>query len=276
MINKDVKGSVRNICQVIALSAAAVLAVAPLAHAENLVTNGSFEDTTPLNGFSAGISGQINYSLLATGWTAPALFGSYAFVFTPGTADVTAVGGGAISQYYPDNVYLWGPNDGSNNGLPATSPDGGNFLADDGSYQNGGPITQVLNGLTAGDTYSVTFWWAAAQQEGFYGATTSGWQVNLGTNVNTAQMVGIDPLNPLPSEGFSGWTQQTFDFTADSTSDTLSFLAQGAPGSTQPPFALLDGVDVEQVTPEPGTWVLMLTGILGALGVMRSRQWMKR
>jgi len=284
MINKDVTRSARNLCQVIVFSAAAVLAVAPLAQAE-LVTNGSFEDVTQIETpasitFPAGTSGQINYSLVAPGWTVPALFGSYAFIFAPGTADSV----GAISQYYPTNVFLWGPNYGGvgagpANGLTATSPDGGNYLADDGSYQNSGPISQMLTGLTQGDTYAVTFYWAAAQQAGFTGGTSSGWQVNLGLNPTTAQSVSAS----IASEAFSGWMQTTLDFTADGTSDLLSFMALGSPGSTEPPFALLDGVSAtdttttnSNTTPEPGTWILMLTGILGALGVMRSRQWMKR
>ncbi len=257
MINKDVKRSFKNLCQgaAIALSAAAVLTVAPLAQAE-LVTNGGFETTTFGNG-------QLGFNTDATGWTVPppAGTGSYIFVYSPGTADTT----GALGS--SGNVSLWGPGNGSANGL-GVSPDGGNFIASDGDFENG-PLMQTLNGLIAGDTYAVTFYWAAAQQEGFDGITSSGWIVGLGGAPTQSVDAGI--LN----HGFSGWNQATLDFTADGTSDVLSFLAQGTGGGSEPPFALLDGVSVTQ-TPEPGTWLLMLTGILGALGVLRSRQWMKR
>jgi hypothetical protein len=255
MRRKDVKRSVRNFCKgtVVALAAAAVFTVAPLAQAE-LVTNGSFESTT--NG-----NGQLGFNTDVTGWSVPAPSGSYTFVFSPGTADTS----GAVGQ--DGNLSLWGPGNGSFNGL-TVSPDGGNFLASDGAFQQGA-ITQTLNDLTAGDVYLVTFDWAAAQQSGFNGATTSGWIVDLGGAPTQSVDTGI------PEHGFLGWNQQTFAFTADSTSDVLSFLAQGTPDSTEPPFALLDGVSVE-AAPEPGTWVLMLTGILGAMVISRYRQWMKR
>jgi hypothetical protein len=260
MINKDVTRSARNLCQVIVFSAAAVLAVAPLAQAE-LVTNGSFEDTT--NGI-----GQLGYNTTATGWSVadPSTGASYAFIFS----SPSAYGTGSPGQY--GNVILYGP---PGNTLGA-SPDGGNFLGSDNAFQNGA-ITQTLSGLTDGDTYAVTFWWAAAQQAGYQNGTTSGWTVSLG-GITAPQTVDTT----IPQGGFSGWAQQTFDFTADGTSDVLSFLA-APPTNGAPPFSLLDGVSVtdttttsSNTTPEPGTWILMLTGILGALGVMRSRQWMKR
>jgi len=247
---------VKSFCKgaAIALSAAAVLTVAPIAHAE-LVTNGSFEATS--NG-----NGQLGFNTDVTGWSVPAPPGSYAFVYAAGTGDTV----GANGQY--GNVSIWGPNNGSANGLPAASPDGGNYLAADGSFQDGA-ITQTLNGLTAGDTYAVTFYWAAAQQFGFTGGTTSGWSVDLGSA--PAQSVSAS----IGSEGFSGWAQATLDFTADNTSDVLSFLA--LPTGGEPPFSLLDGVSAADVsTPEPGTWALMFAGVFGALGVSRARQWFKR
>ncbi len=64
---------------------------------------------------------------------------------------------------------------------------------------------------------------------------------------------------------------QTFNFTADNTSDVLSFLAVGTPNG-EPPFSLLDGVSV-QAAPEPGTLLLMLGGLgLVGLGVVRSKR----
>lgn len=52
--------------------------------------------------------------------------------------------------------------------------------------------------------------------------------------------------------------------TADSTSDTLSFLAIG--NLPVPPFALVSNVSLTDAVPEPSTWAMMLLG-LGAVGL---------
>ena len=136
-------------------AALAFLALALSVQAQqNLVTNGSFEQTT--NG-----PGQLGYNTDVTDWTT----NGYNFVFAYGTGDTT----GSNGQY--GNVSFWGPNNGSNNGFPAGSPDGGNFLGLDGAFDVG-PLSQTINGLTVGDNYTVNFWWAGAQQFGFNGATT--------------------------------------------------------------------------------------------------------
>jgi hypothetical protein len=238
---------------VIGVSASVLLLLATSAHADDLVTNGSFELTT--NG-----GGQLGFNTDATGWSVPAPNGSYDFLFPSGSADTTGVTGeyGALS--------IWGPNNGSANGLPASSPDGGNFVALDGDFQVGA-LSQTITGLTAGDVYAVSFWWAASQQSGFTGPTIQSLDVSLGS-----ETIDTSSYN-LPSEGFSGWMYQTDVFTADSSSDVLSFLAVG--NVQLPPFILLDGVSMTP-TPEPGTLPLLFTGLMGGLGVLRSRKWLKR
>jgi hypothetical protein len=114
---------------------------------------------------------------------------------------------------------------GANNGL-TTSPVGGNFLALDGAFLNL-PLMQTINGLIPGKFYTVPFYYAAARQS-----------------------------------GFNGWKYETLSFQATSSSEALSFLAEGTPNGV-PPFALLDGVSLN-LAPEPGTWTLFAFGILGA------------
>ena len=216
------------------------------ARATNMLTNGSFETLT------SG-AGQLGYNTNATGWTT----NGYNFVYTAGIADTTGANGNS------GNVKLWGPNDGSANGLPASSPDGGNFVAADGAYQVGA-ITQTVAGLIVGQRYAVSFWWAGAQQQGFDGITTEQWQVSLGGQTLSTAIVTD------PNHGFTGWQYTTLTFTATSASEALSFLAAGTP-SGEPPFSLLDGVTMSAV-PEPSSSALFLTGLAFVLVAWRCRK----
>jgi hypothetical protein len=229
---------------VIALAIGLALAVSARA---DLITNGGFE--------SNGGNGQLGFNTSATGWSVPAPPGSYTFLYAPGTADTT----GANGQY--GNVALWGPGNGVANGLPATSPAGGYFIAQDGDFQQGA-ISQTVNGLTSGQDYTLGFWWAGAQQQGFTGSATDQWQVSLGSQTQ------LTPVVNVPSQGFSGWMFQTFTFTATGSSELLSFLATSSPNGV-PPFVLLDGVSLNPTisTPEPAS-ITMSLAVFGAFGAV--------
>ena len=232
----------------ITLALAAVAAMSAMsAHAVNLVVNGGFEATT--NG-----KGQLGFNTNATGWTNVS---GYTFLFTPGTADTS----GAPGQFGP--LSLWGPGNGSANGL-ALSPTGGNFIASDGAFQTT-PVKQTINGLVTGQKYDLGFDWGAAQQFGFTGATTEQWQVSLGNETHSTAVINN------ASHGFSGWKHQVFSFTATGASEVLSFLAVGTPNGV-PPFALLDGVTLAAAVPEPSTWALMLGGFAVVGFIARRRR----
>ena len=226
---------------------AATLGSAASAHATQFVVNGDFTE------LSAG-PGEIDVDTTVTGWSGN---GGYNFVFanandSTGTASPislwTGTNGGAVSN-------TW-------NGLTASGA--GNFAAMDGDYITE-PLTQTITGLTVGDQETITFYYAGAQQDGFTGATTEGLTVSFGND--------SDPLTTLDnvSHGFTGWQEASVTFTASSTSEVLSFLANGTPNG-EPPMTLLDGVSISQSpVPEPGTLTLLGTGILGLGGMVRRR-----
>jgi hypothetical protein len=241
--------------------AAAVLSTpagATVDPAHQFVTNGGFEQTT--NGY-----GQVGYNTNLVGWTSvPEASGhNYSFVMNASNAQ-TGVNG------HHGNLALWGPNSGSNNGLSA-SPTGGNFYAADGGYQVGA-ITQQINDLIIGQSYTLTFNWAGAQQTGYDGATTEKWFYGLYDQFQNQ----TNTINNA-DHGFTGWQTQTYNFVATQTSDTLYFMAQGTP-SGQPPFSLLDSVSLigpsgmVSAAPEPATWAMMMFGFVAVGFSLRRRR----
>jgi len=236
----------------LALTAMAFATVAATASAAEFVSNGGFEST--LLPISAEFGGDFPAQQV-TNWTTD----GYNFVFQAGEADTV----GGIGSF--GNLKLWGPGTGVANGLPASSPQGGNYIAADPQFITDS-IDQVINGLTIGAKYNLTFYWAAAQQFGFDGDTTAGWNVSLGGETHTTGAVANT------NHGFVPWTLANFSFTATAATETLSFLAIGGPSGSQPPFALLDGVSLTNVgVPEPATWGLMILGF-GAVGAAVRRR----
>ncbi len=223
----------------VCLAATSLLGLETRAHADSYILNGSFEQTT-LTG-----SGWFTTTDVSD-WSTS----SYTFLVFPGTAQ-TGIGNGV--KLYPGSA----PNI-----MPATSPDGGNFVAADGAYDQG-LISQTMNGLTVGTEYFVNFWQAGAQQQGYSGTTTDQFEVFFGSQS------AYSDLMTNPSHGFQPWEQQSLSFTATATSEVLSFLAVGTPNGV-PPFTLLDGVSVT-AAPEPAYAALIGAGLL-ALGAVRRRR----
>jgi hypothetical protein len=250
----------KNFLRLALVSAASLAALSAPAFAQ--VLNGGFDTNTGNGEVDGGGAG----STTVANWSVPGTtIQKYTFVWNAGagvsgtTADTTGAPGA------DGTVRLWGPGTLSPNGL-TLSPNGGAFIGADPDFQDE-PIQQTINGLVAGREYAVSFDWAAAQQAGFFGATSAGWNVSLGGG--PGQSTGN---LSIPSRGFSGWQQSTFDFVATGSSETLAFLSTGTGGAPLPPFALLDGVSIKGV-PEPSTWAMMLLGfsLLGYAGFRRRR-----
>jgi hypothetical protein len=254
---------VRGTVRVLAFASVIALASAGAASAAVVVQNGSFSTTTSTDpGRTTGQIGSFsNENIAETDWTVAS--DSYFFVFNPSTVNSPGSLGGPLAG--DDNVALYSPT--------GASPDGGNFIGADPDYHNGA-ISQTISGLTSGDTYMVSFYYAGAQQVGYSGPTTEGWAVSLGGQTD---YTGGNPNGNLsdPSHGFTGWQTADLTFTASSGSEVLSFLATGTGGATLPPFALLDGVSISQCppgVPEPATWAMMLLGLGGLGGALRARR----
>jgi hypothetical protein len=218
--------------------------------AHQFIVNGGFEQTT--NGL-----GQLARNTNVVGWTSHNdSQGNYNYTYVLNSSTASTIGSPGEAQ-----LRLWGPGNGTNNGLQnSMGGTGGNFIGGDGDY-HAGTITQAITGLIIGQSYQLTFDFAGAQEYLFNGPSTDSWYFgfqNQGINQQSAVLNNV-------AHGFTGWQTQTYNFVATQTSDTLYFMAQGTPAG-QPPFSLLDNVSLigaygtVSAAPEPGTWAMMLVG----------------
>ncbi len=151
---------------------------------------------------------------------------------------------------------------------PGPSPDGGHFVGFDSDFVGDGqggynsPFVQTINGLTPGQNYRLSFYWAATQLQNRRGPTTDYLTYSLGGDTRQTATVAVG------DQGFVGWRKVYATFTATGSSETLQFLAFGTPNGL-PPFVLLDGVSL--AVPEPATWSLMILGF-GLVGFAARRR----
>ena len=268
------------------LAAGVMLMASGNAMAANLVQNGSFE--------SNGGVGQIGSVTTLDNWTVGAATDStpipYSFVINA-NADSTGFNSST------GTIRIWGPNTpvGVSSGSGSfpnphnvgpvangwgTIPDGSYAFAANPAHANA-PLSQTINGLTVGHQFTLSFNYAGVQSTDAEGVTQTGWHVALGGDVN--QNTGGSSSGDLnnASQGFTGWQSFSYDFTATTNSETLTFLANGGPSSSSIPFALLDNVSLVDNTtppppstvPEPSTIALLGTSLIciGAARTLRKK-----
>ena len=166
-----------------------------------------------------------------TGWTTSSNNDSNNILFHPSTDAATRHDGAEFG--------FW-----SSSGVIA-SPGGGNFVAFDGDPQGGAQqsVMQTISGLTVGETYKLTFDWAATQYQFVDGAgppfSCSGCWSGITTNEIEVSLGGGVPqdtavVDNIPAKGFTGWMPETFNFTATAASEVLKFVSIGAPSGNPP------------------------------------------
>ncbi len=258
----------------IILGAALLASVAVTANAgpnPNLVTNGGFENVTGGPGRSHEFGASYKYGQTVDNWTSSSTT-AFNLIFYPGQAN----GPDADTRFDPSHPggetgqYLWNS---------TLSPNGGKFVALDGATgrndlnpipgNGSGPLEQTINNLMVGGTYTVSFYYAGAQYRDRMGNTMD----KLYTTFGGVQM--DTGAFATPSMGFTGWKRKSYVFTANATSELLSFLSVGTPGGL-PPVILLDGVSVTPGNsigvPEPAMLGLLGLGLAGVAGMARLRR----
>jgi hypothetical protein len=234
----------------IAVSGMAMTIAAGASAAPNLAANGNF------NSPGAANAQLLSYgSTFVTSWTIQDAYAAY------------VPQGQTPDQTWSCCLYgSAGPGYGVNNGLVAP-PSGDATVVIDGTYGFGptggyGYITQSINGLVAGKTYTLSFWQAGSQEYTVTGDQTQYFSASLGDQTFNS------PTQFVPSQGFAPWEKYSTTFTWDGVGNALQIAAVG---SGQPDFALLADVSLTGGVPEPATWAMMILGLLG-LGVLARRR----
>jgi hypothetical protein len=226
------------------------------ARADNLILNGDFEQTSSARSSEFGM---LYPQQEVSGWTTT---GSN-YVFLPGSADT----GAASSETQPNGTTtfkLWGPKSGSANGLTASSPAGGNFVAmsaNDNQPTVSRTLKQTISGLTPGELLNISFYYASAQQVGFNGSFATQLTADIGPPglAANASPMQTTPVLSTDSRGFADWQQATMSFVIEDPTEVLSFTADSASEGT---YMLLDGVSAAESIPTPEPITLTIVGLV--------------
>lgn len=228
----------------------------------NLIPSQAIQDASPNNTyrFNGGY-----YTIEIPGWNIDNK--SYAAITPPGTA----VGSGSAPGLPGAFGYNVAP------GQTVNSPTGAPawFFNLDGDTQYGATLSQQLTGLTVGKEYVISFYQTAASINDWVNYNTPTWnqlRVSFGNGQALAPRIDM-----ALHENVKPWQQVTMRFTAQYTSQLLSFVNEGGPGG-QPPIALLTSVTVDDGTPPPTAvpWETDALPLVGATMVFGAGVFVKR
>ena len=231
--------------KIIALAALAAISATASA-STNLFTDGSFEDIVQAPG-TWGIASQATLTADegASGWkvsAAPGLSGSVAGL-----------------EVRNDDVGV---------AEDANAQDHGNFIELDGNEND--MISQTL-ATQAGKSYQITFWVAdRPDQSSSFLATSGGYKFTVAGTVyipNVGNVVVSSGSQSATGTFGTTWVEETFDFTAVSSSSVFSIWATGKSDSLGTSFDNFQAVAV----PEPAPLGLFAAG-LAVLGLAARRR----
>lgn len=183
-------------------------------------------------------------------------------IFSPKNGSNVVVAHWSVSFNGNNSGINWLVTPSSDNKAPiynATgAPGGTNYVSLDGGF-NYTSMSQVIEGLTSGVTYTLDFDYSYGQQLGENGGRNDGYFVKFG-GVNVAN----DGPHYYGSHVFSGWFHETVDIVATGPTETLEFFATGNPNV--PPMTQFANVTLEAPAsvPEPSTLGLGCTALVFA------------
>jgi hypothetical protein len=146
------------------------------------------------------------------------------------------------------------------------------FIYDGVKNLNHSGVKTTVSGLTAGQSYILSFYEAAASRtpagSGNPGFTTTNvttllyWAISLGGGsvINSTQI-----LVDTSKDYATSWTKVNLNITAGSADSVLTFLANSTLGVAPEPLLLLGNVSLAKTVPEPSIIWLLFSGVLVSL-----------